>query len=296
MNENNLGKGAIALHPFHRFINKKLCRRKFKNLGKGLPFDWTKGYDVRDSVGSITIKNQGTNDSCGGQSGSYFLEIQRKLQKINEGAISAKSIYSPIFYPGGGTTIADLERQICTKGGNLDASVTSYDALGEPLIEELMEDTSWQTAALIQDAFTRSGYTSYVMELDIDVMAGTIEDWGSGIIEIQGQNGHTPGWESPYPVPPSSDNKNPIWSHFLCICGAKMINGTKYLIALESEGTSWGDNGVQYISEDYIKSGYVVDAFTCCFDPKIVPVSDNFSPLANIWRYFMLWRSQWKSS
>lgn len=283
-----MGHGAKSIGKFHRFLHKKLFRRSFSKTVKGTGVDWTNGYDVRNTIGPIAIKDQGSNDSCGGQAGSYFLEIQRRLQKITEGAISAKSIYAPIADVGGGTTVPQLINQIATKGANLEKQIPSYDTYGTPLSEAMMIEQSWITPAILTDAATRSGYTPYDVKVDIDTVAQVIQDWGAVIMEIQGQNGHNPGWESPTPVPPSKDNLNEIWAHFMCLIGFKMIGGKKYIISLQSEGQSWGEMGIQYISEDYFLSGFIVDTFTLCYDARLVPNSDNFSPWSWWWRWFKI--------
>lgn len=284
------GHGAIPIHSLNRILHRKLFRKKFKKTVKGLPFDWQKGFDVRDTVGPIAIKNQGVNSSCGGQSGSYFLEIQRRLQKITEGAVSAKSIYAPIAYPGGGTTVTDLIHQLCTKGANLESAVPSYTIGGDALPEYLMDEKSWITPQTSADSFTRAGYTPYDIKVDIDVVAGTIQDWGAVIMEVHGQNGHNPGWNTAFPQAPVPDNGNPIFAHFVCLIGAKMIGGKKYIIALESEGALWGEAGIQFFGEDYFKSGYIKDCFTLCYDERLSPTSDNYSYWAVLNRWF---RSLW---
>jgi len=217
------GFGAKKLNPLYHWFHKK-TRAK---LGKtATPFGWTKGYDVRDAIGAISIKNQGVNSSCGGQAGSYFLEIQRRLQKIEEGAVSAKSVYAPIHAVGGGTTVPQLEKQIGTKGGNLEVSVPSNDAYGNPLAEFLMEDTSWMTPQTSQDALGRGGFTLFDIGENIDDVAATIRDWGCVIWEICGQNNQT--WDSSCPQPPSSTNPNELWYHFQCAISAIAITPTEY--------------------------------------------------------------------
>lgn len=284
--ENKGGHGAIPLNPIHRKV-RKLFTKKIKNVIKGLSFDWNSGYDVRNAIGQIVIKNQGDNSSCGGQAGSYFLEIQRKLQHKIEGDLSAKSIYSPIAYPGGGTTITALMTQTAAHGATREAEVLSYDMNGNPLQEYAISDKSWMTPDLISKALTRAGYTPYDIGENIDIVAQTIQNYGAVIWEIRGQNNGT--WTSAFPTPPVKTNTNDVWNHFMCAIGAKMINGKKYIIALQSQGSSWGDNGIQYFGEDYFNSGNIVDCFTFIYDTQLVPDSGNFSVWASITRWFEIY-------
>ncbi len=290
--ENKHGTGAVPIHPIHRAVVKAI---RPTVIGRGMPdFDWSTGYDVRDHIGSILIKNQGSSSSCSGQAGSYFLEIQRRLQNIKEGALSAKSIYTPIAFPGGGTTVNGLITQLGSGGGNLEAMVRSYDFNGSPLSEALMSDKSWETDALIQDALMRAGYTPYDIGETIDEVAVAVRDWGAVIMEIQGQNGHTPGWLSSTPQPPTpltwwqkATSSNPdIWTHFMCVIGAKMIDGKKMILALNSWGPAVGIGGVQYFGEDYFNSGFILDCFTLIYDTHISPIESSNTIWAAIARWF----------
>lgn len=288
MTEEQLQHGAIPISRIHRATRKLIRKVKGQSIARGM-FDWSTVHDVRDIIGPITIKDQGANSSCGGQAGSYFLEIQRRLQGIKEGALSAKSIYAPIAYPTGGTTVTRLITQIGARGANLETIVPSYTITGTPLQESLIADRSFETKDRISDALTRAGYTPYDIAEDIDTVGQTIQQYGAVIFEITGQNNGT--WASSTPLPPSKTNPNPLWNHFMCAIGTRIINGKKFITALQSMGPNWGDQGIQYISEDYFKSGFVVDCFTFIYDTQVTPSPDNNSIWAAVCRWFKL---QWK--
>lgn len=274
--ENRHGHGAIKRSPIHRFI-----RRTFKKkLGRsGEPFNWS--FPLNNTT-KIKIKDQGVSSSCGGQAGSYFLEVMDGV------VISAKSVYAPIAYPGGGTTVTALESQIGARGANLEISVPSYDANGVPLSEHLMTERSWQNEALRIDAENRAGYMPLSVDLTINAIAEAIRDHGAVIFEIQGQNNGT--WLSPYPVHPTRKSKEEIWAHFVCAIGAQVVNGRKQIDFLNSWGTDVGDIGVQHLTEEYINSGYLVDAFTFIPDSQVTPGMTNKNIWANLVRYF---RRKW---
>lgn len=282
MNESDLQHGAIPINRVRRTVNKKIFREK---LAGGIGFDWTTGFDVRNDIGAILIKNQGNNSSCGGQAGSYFLEIQRRRQNIVEGPISAKSVYSPIAYKGGGTTISALMSQVGAHGGNLESAVSSVDINGNPLSEVFMASKAWETPALLTDALLRGGYLPYDIGEGIDDVANAIKSYGAVIWEINGQNNGT--WTSPTPKPPIK-GQGDIWSHFMCAIGTKLINGKKTIVALQSMGPGWGDQGIQYFDEEYFNSGYIVDAFTFVYETELLPTSDNYSPWAEVLRWFRI--------
>lgn len=282
--EGQKGHGAKPLGIIHRGW-RKISR---PTIGKGGFFDWEKGYDVRDKIGPIKIKDQGQSFSCAGQSAAYFLEIQRRLQGINEGAISAKSIYAPIAAVGGGADLNSLVSQISFRGAELEAKVPSYDIDGLPLPEYLMTEKSWETPNVITDMLTRAGYTPYNVPTDIDSAASTIAAYGAVIFTIKGQNNGT--WLNPVPMPPSKSNSNPYWYHYICGIGGKIVNEQKAIIDLQSWGEDTGDKGIQFLNEDYFKNKGILNVEAWIHDSQIAPLPDNHNIWAEILRWF---RSQW---
>lgn len=225
-----------------------------KLVGKSaIPFDWSVGYNPTDNS---PTKDQGTSDSCGGNSGAYLSErlITNKISAFFQQ--SAKSIYSYIFYNGGGTTIRDIGARLTGYGANLEADVPSY-----PNTEQNFEDKSWSTPALTIEAGNRKILNYAMVNPDIESVAEAIRDTGGCLIEIEGQNGLNPSWLSATPTPPTvSSSSSLIWRHFLFAGGAFMQNGVKYIRCHNSWGAEAGDNGWQLISEDYFKSGHIVGA------------------------------------
>ena len=304
MDEKSLGHGVVRRNPLLKRIQKLWRQANGQKIGKSsVQFNWAVGYDVRDTIGSIQIKNQGSSSSCGGQAGAYFLEIQERLRNIKEGAISAKSIYSPWQNLGGGMTVTQLNVQIGAHGANLEATVPSYDAYGNPLTELMMNDQSWKIPAIIKDAGTRAGYTPYDIAEDIETVAQTIQNYGAVFFEIRGQDGNTPSWLSMTPALPSKLNANEFWFHYMCCFAAKLVNGQKKIVALQSWGRAVirngvtyiigdiNDPGVQHFGEEWFTSGNIIDAFTFIHDSQVVPVQTKYP---TIWQALAIWfRQQW---
>lgn len=282
--ENRHGHGAIPRHPVRRYVH-----RKSRLIGRsGAPFNWAAGYDVRNTVGQIRIKDQGTNFSCGRQAGAYAQFIMRALQGIREGEISAKSGYGRYCGPDGGMTVDGVETCLGAFGANLEASVPSYDVNGRPLSEPDMRETAWETPQTDADAISRAGYTPVNVPVDIDSIASAAQQYGFVIWEIRGQNNGT--WDSASPRPPK-DRSN-LWAHYMCVIGAETLNGEKTLIALNSWGTDVGVGGVQFFTGDYVGSGYVVDAFTMAKDSTLTPLPGNDSVWAALNRWFRWFEGQ----
>lgn len=261
-----------------------------RRVGAAVPLDWSVPYASPHGP----IKNQQQSDACGGMAGSYFIEIQRTLQGVSEGSVSAKSVYAPIAYPGGGTEPDDLETQLAARGGDLEAQVPDLAADGS-CTEAFMSDREWETPQLAADALTRAGYTPMSVAIDIDSIAEAIRNEGAVIWVIQGQNGQNPGWLSPYPAPPSTSNQNGIWEHFQASFGFRAVGGVKQVDTLNSWGVGVGDSGVQHFTGAYIDSGYIVDCFTLVHDSKLVPVqSPGQSVATQVWQAVCLYfRGVW---
>jgi hypothetical protein len=288
LNSNPFGHGVIRRNPLVKIWQKLLRQANGQKIGKAtIGFDWEKGFDVRDTIGQIQIKNQGTSSSCGGQAGAYFLEIQERLRNIKEGAISAKSIYSPWGNLGGGMTVTQLNTQIGAHGANLEATVPSYYANGDPFPEFLMNDQSWETPDVLADAMKRAGYTPYDIAEDITTVSQTIQNYGAIIVELQGTDNGT--WLSAFPQITSIGK--PKWYHYMCFCIAKTINGKRYLGALTSWGKGVGDNGIQYFGEEWFTTKRVVDCFTFIHDSQVQPIP---TATPTIWQALAIWfRSLW---
>ena len=298
MKEQDLKHGAKH-QPIRRWFHRKWRKHiSGRSVARGAGVDYSAGSQYRPMfLGKLPHKNQGQNSSCGGQAGSEFLQLKRIMQGINEGEISAKSIYAPIADSGGGTTIPQLQRQIEDCGGNLESAVPSYDSQGNPLPENLMEDISWQTPALIADALTRAGYVSIDVDMnDMDAVAEAINTYGVVIWKITGQNGNPLGWVGATPDPPNPNNPNELWYHFMCAFDFDLdSNGEKRIYAMQSMGSSWGANGIQYFYEDYFKNGYI-DPFTFEYDGNIqVPVQPPQSAWPLLGWFFAGWNAvnQW---
>lgn len=287
MKEHEFGHGVLRRNPLIKRVQKLSRRLKGQTIGKAIaPFNWAKGYDVRDTIGTIQIKNQGSSSSCGGQAGAYFLEIQERLRNIKEGAISAKSIYSPWRNLGGGMTVTQVNTQIGAHGANLEATVPSYDIYGNPLSEMMMSDRSWETAQLDTDALTRAGYLPYDIAEDIETVAQTIQNYGAVIMEIRGNNNST--WMSS--MPSTYKGNNPFWYHYMILIGAKLINGEKHLIALNSWGDQCGNNGEQCFGEEWFTSKNIIDAFTYIHNSQVVVVpTPNLTVMQKMWQSVILW-------
>lgn len=221
------------------------------------PFDWTKGYDVEADIGfTLPDKDQGTNGSCGMQSASYYDQALRGGDER-----SAKYGYAQIFQPGGGTFGGDIMSLLKSQGLSTEKLCPSYEN-GKPGSEEFMERIQDITPDIRAEAVDGklSGY-AFILDFNIDVLAQAIRDNKGFIGGLQGQNNGT--WLSQYPKPPI--NSYALWRHWIYFGKAFMVNGKKFIICKNSWGPSTGVKGWQWISEDYVMSGYFELGMTAFF-------------------------------
>jgi hypothetical protein len=250
-------KLAVELANYHGAYEDRVDVRdfNFSEIASGLPpFDWNQGYDVYSVLSNkLPVKDQGMSSSCGGQAFAYQAEV---LEGIMNGTLqekSAKSIYARTYLPGGGSYFRDNSNEFVKYGAADENILTSYEN-GKPPSEAFMERGQDITQAVINDAKFTEAISYADVNLDIDSVAQAMRANNGAIIIIRGDNNGT--WFGKYPQPPTGNR--PYWYHFLCCLKATMVNGKKYIGVLNSWGSGVGDNGWQWLSEDWFTTGNVL--------------------------------------
>ena len=238
MQEENIKTGAI-LSPFDErdYI--------YENLGLATtPFDWGVGYDVEKVAGILKTKDQGNAGSCGGQAWSYYMACLDNDTKEK----SAKFIYSQTFVLPAGSAGRTNSLLCKNKGVSDEELCSSYDN-GNPPTEEFMQRKSDITPQAYDNALKDKAYSfAQITNLSWDNLAQAIRDNKGIVLGVYGKNNGT--WVSKFPTPP--DTNSGAWAHWLYAGKALIINGKKYIGVKNSWGDSVGDNGWQYIGEEYI--------------------------------------------
>lgn len=211
-----------------------------------VPFDWNAGFDIEQVIGrKIPVKDQGQTGSCGGQAWSYLGEVLEAIATNSFEGRSAKFIYSQTFVPGGGSAGRDNSNIAVKQGFAREALLPSYEN-GMPPSEGFMERKQDITDAIRADASTFEAKSYANVHGDIESIVQAIRNCNGVIIGIRGENNGT--WTTAFPQIP----KNPQWAHWLYAGKAKIINGKKYIGVINSWGTSVGEQGWQWIGEDYL--------------------------------------------
>ncbi len=233
---------------------------QWSELGMGaIPFNWELGYDIKIP---ISLKNQNGSGSCGGQAMAYYGEVLESLATKTTEERSAKFIYAQTAVPGSGSYLRDNCEIAVKQGWATESVLPSYEN-GNPPSEAFMTRKEDITEAVRANA-TQSRALSYAMvdRKNIDAVAQAIANNHGAIILLRGENNGT--WYTPYPFVTNGTGQ---WGHFLYCCGAKLIAGKKYIKVKNSWGNV-GENGYQYISEDFFTNGYIYEVRTMVFNDK----------------------------
>ena len=234
---------------------------KFSDIAFALPpFDWDKGFDIENEIGQkLTVKNQNGSGSCGGQAWSYYGQALDK--DLDEK--SAKFIYSQTFIPPAGSagrTNCDL---VIKKGWGTEKLTPSY-----PATEIFMQNKEDITPVAYAQALTDKALSYANVDINIESIAQAIKECSGCIIGITGKNNGT--WTSAFPTKPDKLG-NDCWNHWIYCGKVKIENGIRYIGFLNSWGEDVGENGWQWLTEDYIKYPYVWSAWTLVYNfPKFI--------------------------
>ena len=255
-----------GFHPGGIKDRVDLRDHKWSEVGFGsAPFDWSGlGYSVEDELRlklnnpsfKIPVKNQDGSGSCGGQAWSYYGGSLEALYTGSFEERSAKFIYAQTYVPGGGSAGRENSNIAIKQGWAKEAVLPSYDG-GNPPSEAFMERSGDITDVVRQDAVNAKAASYADVNQDIDTIAQAVRDNHGVIIGVVGSNNAT--WYSIFPAPPTMAESR--WYHWLYAGKARMINGKKHIGVLNSWGPVVGENGWQWISEDYINAILLGDVY-----------------------------------
>lgn len=218
------------------------------------PFDWMFEYNVENTVGTIPYKDQKQTSSCGGFAWSYLSYV---LDPTDREEKSETFIYAQTNAPGGGST-GRANCELCVKKGVCSKVLCP---LPEPLTEVNIINKGQITPEAYTNALTNKAKTYLSVTPSIDNVAQAIRDNGGAILLVRGENNGT--WTSSLPRPPKQTSD--LWAHWLFAGKAKLINGKKYIGVINSWGNV-GDNGWQWLPEEYFKWPFITECWTMTYD------------------------------
>lgn len=216
-------------------------------LGAPEPFDWDKGFDIEEVIDQkIKVEDQDKSLSCVGQAWQYYLQVLEMIETGIFTDLSAKDIYSRIFYEGGGATLRDGAKLAVSRGVATEFSNPSY-MNGRPPTEAFMRELVNGLEAEAKKFSAKSFATT--THNSIDFMASWIRD-NNGL--VSGVLGDNEGWRVADGMVRPPINKD--WGHALYFGKAKLINGEKYLGFVNSWSNLWGDIGWGWLKANYFGS------------------------------------------
>lgn len=240
----------------------------------GEPFDWDKGYDAEAELAvaigqpsfKVKTKDQNGSGSCGGQSDSYGGAVIAGISTKSYEEKSAKFTYAPIAYPGaGGSTGRDLSDRAIKVGWGAEALTPSYDN-GNPPSEAFMARKQDITVEAVEHAAKSHALGYFLAQLDIDAFAMAIRDFKYLRIGVVGSNNGS--WRTADPKPPKDAEAR--WYHWVAGLRAQKRKGKKAIGFRNSWGPQTGDDGIQWINEDWFKARLTNDPYGTIplFEPR----------------------------
>lgn len=255
------------------------------------PFDWSVGFDVEAEMSKILgtpfaepTKNQGQSGSCGGQAVSYLGGTFTVFQNKSFVEKSAKFVYAPVAYPGGGSVGRDLCERVINQGWAAESLCSSYENGGVPS-EAFMARASDISDVAKADAAKDKGISYAAVNHDIDSIAQALASGNGMFIGVKGTNNGT--WLSLYPKAVVDGDMN-TWAHWLKVGKAKLINGLKHIAVHNSWGATVGEKGWQWLNEDHFtrvlthsnRPGPVI------FESRVIVYNPNPTPPATFHHTF----------
>lgn len=227
---------------------------QYRDVGAGFPaFDWEKGYDIEKVIGKRLPVGKQSPTSCGGWA---FANYAAALEAIQSGSLEQRSAHDQysrvaVIQNGNpiGSRMGDNADTFRNQGIALESLFPSYEN-GMTASDGFMLQANPGPEAIASRKLAQAFNTAYVQS-QIDLVAQAIAINGGLVTLLGAQNNGT--WKKKFPKPPSYRQ----WGHFMYAGKALLINEKKYIGYLNSFGADAGEEGWQFLGEDYIASGFI---------------------------------------
>ncbi len=219
-------------------------------------------YDIEKLAGvTLVVKDQNGSSSCGGQAWSYYGEVLEAIATKNYEPRSARWIYSHTAVPGGGSRGKDNCDFVIKNGFVKEADAPSYKNKRAPK-EDFMLTVPVLSQEALEDKEVSRALSYLKVPGDFYTVASAIREHNGCIISVAGEDNGT--WRSAFPKPPTKR----VWGHWMYAGKLKVIDGKQYIGVINSWGKKTGDNGWQWIGEDYFDNGFIREGWTLAWDYK----------------------------
>lgn len=232
---------------------------QYEEIGFGTaPFNWSEGYDIETRLGEkLPVKDQGQSFSCGGQAWASYAAVLEAIHTLSLEERSAKFFYAQTYQQGGGSNGRDNADVFINQGACEESLLTSYENGHTPSEAFITRGQDILESHRI-DAKKDRGFAYSQTGTNIETVAQALRDNFGVVLGVDGQNNGT--WRSAFPTCQKWE-----WRHWVYAGKAKLINGKKHIGFLNSWGKDTGEEGWQWLSEDYFDQGHVWSGWTHTF-------------------------------
>ncbi len=211
------------------------------------PFNWDNEFNIEQVINKkLEAKDQEQTSSCGGFAWSYYGQVLDFLIDKEYQIKSPKFIYAQTKVGSGGSagrTNCDL---VVNQGWGNEEDCPSF--LNGTTTEAFISNKADITDKAKENALKDKALVYAQVSSNIDQIAQAIRDNNGCVLGITGQNNGT--WLTEFPKPPLSSKNS--WNHWVYAGKVKTIDGKKYIGFINSWGDEAGEDGWQWIGEDYM--------------------------------------------
>jgi len=217
-------------------------------------YEWKEFNEAE--IPKFTIRNQNGSGMCGAFSTTKALGINNFYDTNEYVDLDPRFIYKLRTNKGEGMYMSEMFKIACDYGAPLDK-----DLKGDNLSE-----TEANKYVITEDAkkeaikYKGKNYL-FIPAKDLDTIAKVISQGYTPIILLRC---NIKEWTSEPFVSPEILPKDYNVNHYVPLIYAGKRNGVKTFVCSDSWGSSYGKNGLRYISEDFMKNrvetvGYIID-------------------------------------
>lgn len=250
LEENQFGKGSLD-RP-EDFLKPEAAQHS-EIAAAFQPAPWEEKNEFQ--FATYPKRDQGMKSDCVLYSSAKALSIDELSENGKYRELSPDMVYPFVVVPGGGSRAQDAMKFIAENGMTLEHLYPS-DSLTE---EQAADPKATDHDGIATDAriIARVYKPSRFIECsaDFETIASILHSFKlqgvkKGVmVTVVGQNNGT--WLTAFPQIPSSASKASLWYHRIVVTDFGILNGKKTISFDNSWGTTPGNGGQQFLTEEY---------------------------------------------
>ena len=242
-----------ALTDIRSQVEKEKDWQHSELFGAGV-YEW-KDFD-ESKIPKFTIRNQNGSGMCGAFSSVKALGINNFYENNEYVDLDPRFIYNLRSNKGEGMYMSEMFKIACDYGAPLDTKLSGDN------LSEMQASKYVITDTVKKEAIKYKGKNYlFVDKKDLDSVAKLIDQGYTPIILLRC---NIKEWTAEPYISPEILPKDYNVNHYVPLIYAGKRNGVKTFVCSDSWGSSYGKNGLRYISEDFMLSrvesvGYIID-------------------------------------